>query len=108
MERITLTKREKSVLLAMQSHGFDALSDFDTPSLRRLHAIGLVKIACVEGGGIEGAHLTTMGKEYLRCNPKLRNPINWKWLIPTIITIATFLLSLAAFLTACRALSSTQ
>ena len=96
MERIRLTKREKRVLRTLSQQGFAALSEFDAAAIRSLDAQGLVKGAYLEGGGIEDAKLTTMGKEYLRDNPHLYNPVNWAMVsaivaavgsIGTIITI---------------------
>lgn len=96
MERIKLSKREKQVLRTLRNQGFDALSEFDSAAVRSLDNKGLVRGAYVEGGGVEAARLTTMGKEYLRDNPHLFNPINWAMVsaivaavgsIGTIITI---------------------
>ena len=58
MERIKLTNREKSVL-RLRDSGFEALSELDYTAVRRLHVLGLVKAACVEGGDPEDARLTT-------------------------------------------------
>ena len=64
--------------------------------LKPLDAKGLVRGAYLEGGDIEDARLTTMGKEYLRDNPHLYNPVDWAMVsavvaavgsIGTIITI---------------------
>lgn len=96
MERIKLSKREKQVLRILSKQGFNALSEFDATAVRSLDAQGLVKGAYLEGGGVEDARLTTMGKEYLRSNPHLYNPVNWAMVsaivavvgsIGTIITI---------------------
>lgn len=85
MERIKLSRREKQVLRTLSKQGFDALSEFDNPALGNLERLGLVKTARIEGGGVEGARLTTMGKEYLMDNPHLYNPVDWKWVITTVI-----------------------
>ena len=96
MERIKLSRREKQAFRILSKQGFDALSEFDHPALGSLERMGLVQTARIEGVGIEAARLTTMGKEYLRDNPRLFNPINWAMVsaivaavgsIGTIITI---------------------
>ena len=86
MERIRLTKREKRVLRTLSRQGFDALSEFDTASLHSLSIHGLVHAAYLEGGGIEDAKLTNMGRAYMQLNPKLRNPVNWLM----VLSITTF------------------
>ena len=75
MERIKLTKREKAVLRILSKQGYEALSEFDASAVRSLSELGFVKAAFTEGGGVEDAKLSTMGKEYLRVFPSLRNPI---------------------------------
>ena len=99
MERIKLTKREKRVLRALSRQGFDALSEFDATAVRSLEHHGLVRGAYIEGGGVEDARLTTMGKEYLADNPKLRNPVDWKWVVTTTIAAIAVFGSIGAIIT---------
>ncbi|MBR6375385.1 MAG: hypothetical protein IKR91_04040, partial [Alloprevotella sp.] len=66
MERIRLTKREKAVMRILSNQGYEALSEFDASAVRSLSERGFVKAAFTEGGGVEDAKLSTMGKEYLR------------------------------------------
>ena len=101
MERIKLSKGEKWVLRALSNQGFDALSEFDSAAVRSLDNKGLVRGAYTEGGGMEAARLTTMGKEYLRDNPKLRNPVDWKWVITTIFLAITAIATVATLFVAC-------
>jgi len=84
------------VLRTLSKQGFEALSEFDAAPIRSLDNQGLVQGAYIEGGGVEGARLTTYGKEYLADNPHLYNPVNWAMVsaivaavgsIGTIITI---------------------
>ena len=77
MERIRLTKREKAVLRILSRQGYEALSEFDASAVRALSERGFVKAAFTEGGGVEDAKLSTMGKEYLRDYLSLRNPVDW-------------------------------
>ena len=58
--------------------GYEALSEFDASAVRSLSERGFVKAAFTEGGGVEDAKLTTKGKEYLRDNPSLRNPVDYE------------------------------
>lgn len=92
MERIKLTKREKRVLRTLSRQGFDALSGFDAIVIRSLEDNGLVKGAYLEGGGVDDAKLTNMGKVYLMDNPKLRNPLDWKWVVAIVVVVVFILL----------------
>ena len=94
MERIRLTKREKRVLKTLHRQDFTALSEFDTASVRSLSTHGLVHAAYIEGGGIEDAKLTNMGKAYMQLNPKLRNPVNW----PAVLSIAALTFAVAVLI----------
>ena len=96
MERIKLTKREKRVLRTLSQQGFYALSGFDAIAIRSLEDNGLVKGAYLEGGGVDDAKLTNMGKVYLMDNPKLRNPIDWKWVV-AIVVVVVFILRIIGY-----------
>ena len=85
MERIKLTKREKNVLRMLRDGNSEALSEFDASSVENLARLGLVRRTGVEGGGFDDARLTNMGKEYFNDNPRLANPIDWKWVVTTAI-----------------------
>ena len=58
--------------------------------MRSLDAQGLVKGAYLEGGGVEDAKLSTMGKEYLRDNPHLYNPVNWAMVSAIVALVGSF------------------
>ena len=100
MERIKLTKREKRVLRTLSRQGFDALSEFDAAAIRSLDNHGLVQGAYIEGGGVEGARLTTYGKEYLADNPRLRNPVNWGK-VAAIAAIVSIVVTITLFVIGC-------
>ena len=100
MERIKLSKREKQVLRTLSRQNFDALSEFDTAAIRSLASHGLVQGAFVEGGGVEDAKLTTMGKEYMRDNPRLRNPVNWGK-VAAITAILSIVVTIVLFIIGC-------
>ena len=101
VQRIKLTKNEKRILKHLSTHGYDALCDFPRSeavySLDTLEQKGLVKNLRVEGGDIEDARLSSLGKSYMRCNPKLTNPINWD----RVIAISTLIVAIITLLSAC-------
>ena len=101
MERIRLTKREKRVLRTLSQQGFDALSEFDAAAIRSLDNQGLVRGAYIEGCGVEDARLTNYGKEYIADNPRLRNPIDWKWIISTFLAAVAAAAGIFALIIAC-------
>ena len=105
MERIKLSKREKRVLRTLSRQGFDALSEFDTAAIHSLDNHGLVRAAYIEGGGVEDARLTNMGKEYLADNPRLRNPVDWGK-VAAISTIAGIVVTIVLFIIGCALLKS--
>ena len=69
--------------------------------VRSLDNHGLVQGTYIEGGGVEDARLTNYGKEYLAGNPKLRNPIDWKWIVTTILLAITAIAAVATLFVAC-------
>lgn len=81
MERIKLTKREKKVLIALQTDTFDQLSHDDKHAVFSLQAEGLVIASWYEGGEVADAHLSLKGAHYVKENPTLRNPFNWLLLV---------------------------
>jgi len=93
MERIKLTKRKKAVMRILSKQGYEALSEFDASAVRSLSELGFVKAAFTEGGGVEDAKLSTIGKEYLREFPRLRNPVDWEKVAAVLLLVA-----IAAFL----------
>lgn len=88
MEKIRLSKNEKKVLRLVAS-GSRCPATFPAhiycDCVRSLECKGLVKGAYVEGGAVEAAWLTLDGDCYLIENPKLRNPIEWKWAVPWLL-----------------------
>lgn len=108
MQKIDLTRNEKQTLRLLAA----GLWCPDTMPYHRfaagcigLERKGLAKCAWASGHELADAHITTEGEIYLAINPTLRNPIEWKWIITTIITFGAFIVSVVALLTACRALN---
>lgn len=105
MERIKLTRQEKKVLKALAQYGDACKSDYPeyefSPIIRSLQQKRLVKGAFVEGGGVETVRITNEGKSYLRNNPELKNPVDWKWVITTSVAVASAVFAAAALFVAC-------
>lgn len=72
----------------LSKQGYEALSEFDSSAVRSLSERGFVKAAFTEGEGVEDAKLSTMGKEYLREFPSLRNPVDWEKVAAVLLLIA--------------------
>ena len=104
MERIKLTKREKRVLRLLCDDRFDLLTEMDYPALHELYDSGFARVAYIEGGVPEAAQLTTFAKNYLAENPKLHNPIDWKWVITTTLAAIAAGAAVAALFVACSKL----
>ena len=107
MEETKLSKNEKTVLLLVASgrpcpdsspkHVFCGC-------VRSLERKGLVKGAYVEGGEVEVARLTSEGRSFLAENPKLKNPLDWKWIITTAIAVAGLITAIVFGCIACSKL----
>ena len=55
----------------------------------------------VSGHELEDVRITKYGKIYFATNPNLRNPIDWKWIITTIIAVASAIFGAMALFVAC-------
>lgn len=108
MERIKLSKDEKKVLRLLNKHDSEALDIIARSQVRRalrsLEKQNLVRVAWIEGGDYEAVCLTRDGKDYMIENPKLKNPVNWSWVIGTAIGVATLAVSILALCIACSKL----
>ncbi len=58
-----------------------------------------------EGGNVEIARLTDAGKLYISQNPDLRNPVDWKWVITTIIATITAIGTILMVIVGCKVLN---
>lgn len=92
--KTTLSDRERKVLLTLYDKGFEALSSDTNTALSSLERKGLVKCAWVEaskkhGRMAEDAYVTDEGKELILSNPTLKNPVDWKWVIATVLLAIT-------------------
>ncbi len=105
-ERIKLSKTEKRVLKRLYDYGGKAIEDFYPRDVdrcvRSLQKHHLAKGAFVEGGLLEDARITEEGKAYIRNNPKLRNPTDWKFIITTGIALMAAVAAMLALFVACN------
>lgn len=104
MEKIKLTRDEKQVFRLVMSDGDcpDSFpSDIFAYNVRLLEGKGLVRATYSEKDTVVAAKLTHNGVVYIAKNPKLRNPIDWKWIITTILTAATLVVSARMIIIAC-------
>ena len=51
---------------------------------------------------IEDAKTTIKGRAYINSNPKLKNPIDWKWIVTTILMAITAIATTLALFIACN------
>lgn len=58
-----------------------------------------------ECGNVEIARLTDAGKLYISQNPDLRNPVDWKWVITTIIATITAIGTILMVIIGCKVLN---
>lgn len=105
MERIVLSKRAKQVLRLLNA-GVSSCptnmsqKDFNLGALEA-QGVGLALCYQEEGGEVVEARLTDLGQCYLAMNPRLSNPIDWKWTIGTAIALVSLIISIVALLVAC-------
>lgn len=105
MEKIYLTKNEKSVLRLLNC-GRDCPDDFPrhifSGCVDSLEKKGLVYGAWSEGHNLQSARITAKGKDYIALYPGLGNPIDWKWTITTAIALVGTVAAIVALFVACR------
>jgi hypothetical protein len=99
MERIYLAKEEKEVFLHVAKYGKKQPRNI-TPvtfhyCLSTLEEKGLVEFR-INYDEVLDAEVTDKGNVYLEQNPKLKNPVDWKWIILTILTSITAISTLLA------------
>lgn len=105
MERTKLNKDDKKILRLLEKYGQDALDTMPRSRVRRalrvLESHSLVKVAWLEGGDYEAVMLTRDGWDLLIENPRLHNPIDWKWIITTIIAAIAAVGTIAVIFISC-------
>ena len=103
--RIKLTKQEKRVLRHVVKFGKEQPRNI-TPimfhfCLSTLSEKGLVEFHS-NSNIILDAGLTLKGCAYMEENPKLRNPIDWKWIISIILSAIVAIATTLALFVACN------
>lgn len=106
MERITLSRNAKRVMLHLRDGGTSCpaamiQADFNSGA-KELWQHGFVITHEEENGNVEIARLADKGKIYLADNPALHNPIDTKWLITTAIALASAIASTLVLIVACN------
>lgn len=111
MERKRLSNEARNVMFALRTHNIDTcpktmLQSAFNNGARELQLMGLAVCHQEESGNVEVVCLTDYGKLYLESNPRLRNPIDWKWIITTIIATITAIGTTLMLFIACNALTN--
>lgn len=97
-------------MLALRTHNIrfcpeTMLQSAFNAGARELQSMGLAICHEEESGNVEMVRLTDYGKLYLESNPRLRNPVDWKWIITTTIAAIAALASSIALFVACKVLN---
>lgn len=105
MKRIELSKDAKRVF-RLALCGQRTCPDHIFPSqfskgARELYQKGLLYIHEEEGGEVLVISITDSGRLYVEINPKLHNPIDWKWIITTTLLAITAVTGIVALFVAC-------
>lgn len=105
MDRVKLSRDAKAVFRLLHSKIYTCPKSipqqrFNLGALE-LHRKGLAHIHQEDGGDVLIARLSEEGKTYILSNPNLLNPIDWKWVIPTILTAITAITTLLLLFIAC-------
>ena len=93
------------MLRNLSKQGFEALSEFDAAAMLSLDRQDLVQGAYIEGGGVEGARLTTMGKEYLAGKPRQHSPVD-RGKVAAFATIVGIIVTIILFIIGCVLIKS--
>lgn len=91
MTRVPLTRDERRVLrLALSGAGCPATfpRHVYTACVDSLERKGLLAVAWVEGHTPVLVRVSDYGRSYIAMNPRLRNPVDWKWVVTTGIAVA--------------------
>lgn len=109
MERIRLSKEEKTVFRSVSINGKKlplSCSPFlFVTTLDLLKEKGLVSYKADEDGVVYMAKLTIKGKAYMEYNPMLKNPIPWKDIILIMLSTITAVSTLLALFVGCTLLN---
>ena len=103
--RIYLDRVEKLLLININNGDFSMPRNITTNqyhhALSTLQEKGLIQFKS-NYDQIEDAKTTIKGRAYIDSNPKLKNPIDWKWIITTILMAITAIATTLALFIACN------
>ena len=93
MNKIRLNKKEKEILRKLQADTYvSPVPTDDVKYFEKLESLGLVSHLSLDQQVSElyGPELTEGGTNYLKFNPKLKNPgLDWKWIVGIVTTLFT-------------------
>lgn len=55
----------------------------------------------IEGGEVVEVKLTSLSRQYFAENPNLHNPVDWRWVITTAISLLSAAIGVIAMLVVC-------
>lgn len=103
--RIYLDSIEKLLLININNGNFSMPRNITTNqyhhALSTLQEKGLIQFKS-NYDQIEDAKTTIKGRAYIDSNPKLKNPIDWKWIVTTILMAITAIATTLALFIACN------
>ena len=105
MERIKLSRSAKRVLRLLDK-GVTQCPTTIPKSIYvggalELQRNGLAYVHQEEKGDFTVAHISYEGRYYVLENPRLLDPVDWKWVIPTTLTAITAVTTLLLLFVAC-------
>nr|DAW12900.1 MAG TPA: PgaD-like protein [Caudoviricetes sp.] len=105
MERYEFSEREKQLLRALSEgktpEELEQLFDMDVleTDLNRLQELKMA-VAHFSEDGVVAAWLTSKGSAYMKENPRLRNPVNYQWVM-AMIALLSLIVAFLAWVTRC-------
>ena len=105
MERYEFSEREKQLLRALSEgktpEELEQLFDTDVleTDLNRLQELEMA-VAHFSEDGVVAAWLTSKGSAYMKENPRLRNPVNYQWVM-AMIALLSLIVAFLAWVTRC-------
>lgn len=98
MDMVYLSKSEKEVLRIILFHPeqMEVLYDpFFEPDIVDLETKGFIRCGWASGHELYSVEIAQKGRTYITINPKLKNPVDWEWIlqfsVTCILTIATII-----------------
>jgi len=105
MERYEFSEREKQLLRALSEgktpEELEQLFDTDVleTDLNRLQELEMA-VAHFSEDGVVAAWLTSKGSAYMKENSRLRNPVNYQWVM-AMVALLSLIVAFLAWVTRC-------